>query len=74
MSRILVIQYEQFFALDAIDNDITGATREGLDILRGYGGARIIGSYETEDDPKFRDKRVASITVDAPVIITVDVD
>ena len=71
MTKILVIQYEQFFELDE-SNNIEEAVREGLDNLRGCGGARVIGSYETEDNNKFRNKAVESITVNAPVIIAVD--
>ena len=71
MIKILVIQYEQFFMLDE-SNNIEEAVKEGLDNLRGYGGARIIGSYETEDNDKFRNKAVNSIIVNAPVIIDVD--
>ncbi len=72
MSKILVIQYEQFFELNKEDNDIPEAAREGLDILRGYGGARIIGSYETEDNAKFRDKAITSIIINSPVTLTID--
>ncbi len=71
MTKILVIQYEQFFMLDE-SNNIEEAVREGLDSLRGSGGARVIGSYEAEENDKFRNKAVNSITVNAPVIIDVD--
>ncbi len=71
MSKILVIQYEQFFDLDECNN-IEEAVREGLDSLRGYGGARVVGSYETQGDAKFLGKAVTTITINAPVTIDVD--
>lgn len=71
MSRIFVVQYEQFFNLDE-NNTIEEAVRDGIDNLRDYGGARVTGSYETQDDDKFRNKAVKTITINAPVVITVD--
>ncbi len=69
--KILVVQYEQFFNLDE-SNSIEEAVREGLDHLRGYAGARVIGSYETQEDDKFLNKAVTTIIVNAPVTISVD--
>ena len=69
--RILVVQYEQSFDLSEY-TDLSTAVREGLDVLRGYGGARVIGSYVTEETKDWLDKAVDYLTVDAPVIIEVD--
>jgi len=72
MSKVLVIQYEQFFGLDEGYNGIPEAVREGLDILRSYGGARVINSYETEDNAKFLDKAITSIIINSPVTLKID--
>lgn len=71
MKRLIVVQYEQFFETDD-GGDIAEAMREGLEALRTYGGARVVGSYETEDDTKFRSKALTSITIGSPITITID--
>ena len=72
MTKVLVIQYEQFFELNEECTSIQDAVREGLDILRSYGGARIIDSYETEDNAKFRDKAITSIIINSPITLKID--
>ncbi len=70
-NRILVIQYEQFFDLSE-HNDLSEAVRAGLDTLRRSGGARVIGSYETEETKDWLAKAIDSITIKGPLVIEVD--
>ena len=73
MAKLLVIQYEQFFELDAPnDYRLTEEIRAALQVLREQGGARVVGSYETEDTAKWQDKAVSEIIVLSPTVISVD--
>lgn len=65
---IIVVQYEQFFELPDAPN-ITEAVKDALDLLRQYGGARVVGSYGTKDTKEFRDKALGSITIESPIIL-----
>jgi hypothetical protein len=68
---LVVIQYEQFFELPD-DPPTPDQIAETLETMRMYGGARVVGSYETEENQKFLDKAVSTITINAPVRISVD--
>lgn len=68
--RLLVIQYEQFFDADDA-GDLIEAIRRGLEALREYGGAHVIGSYSTSD-PDFTSRSQRFITLTTPVKLEVD--
>ena len=71
MTKLLVIQYEQFFELDT-PNDLTEAIRAALELLREQGGARVVGSYETAGTAEWGDKALGEIRVLSPTVISVD--
>ena len=71
MSRVIVVQYEQFFEVEDIGG-ISEAVQEALDVLRGPAGARVIGSYEAETDSRFLAEAVDAITITGPVKIAID--
>lgn len=71
LKSIVVVQYEQSFDLtDA--SSITEAVTDALDVLRQYGGARVVGSYTTKDDKEFQDKALGSITIESPITLQFD--
>jgi hypothetical protein len=69
--RVFVVQYEQFFDADDV-GDISEAIHQGLETLRAYAGARILGSYDAIDDDKFRGQAVTHISITRPINIEVD--
>ncbi len=71
--KIVVIQLECFYIPEEDSADaIAESIQEGLEVLRGQGGARVIGSYVTEDNDAFRNKAVYSI--DLPINMHLQVD
>ena len=76
MSRsknIIVVQLECFYIPEEDSADaIAESIMEGLETLRGQGGARVIGSYTTVDDDSFRNKAIDSI--DLPIKMHLRVD
>lgn len=69
--RVLVIQYEQFFEVDDV-GDISTVIRETLDHMRESAGARVVGSYDADDDVAFRAKAKSHINISAPINIEID--
>ena len=72
--KILVVQYEQFFTLGDEIADLPEAIKEGLENLREYAGAHVVGSYQDVDNAKFRDKARSYIVIDIdqPVKLAID--
>ena len=75
--QTLVITYEQFFTLPE-DTNVEEAIREGLESLRMYAGARVIGCYSfageafDEENKEWADKALDRITLPIKTDIRID--
>lgn len=71
----VVVQIEVVLSLGEGER-IKETIERTLEEARGYGAARVVGSYETEDDPMNDPEWVAraqsGITISSPVFIEVD--
>lgn len=70
---LFVIQIECFFnAGEDTADQMSEAIVDGLENLRQYGGARVVGSYEQEDTDEWRSLALSQLDVPATCSITVD--
>ena len=71
--RVYVIQYEQVWYPDEDElSPLVEAVREGLEVLRQYAGARVVGSYEAEETEEFKDRGQDTITVPLTTKLLID--
>ena len=75
--QTLVITYEQFFTLPE-DSNVEEAIREGLEALRMYAGARVIGCYSfagaafDKENKEWADKALNRLSLPVETDICID--